>query len=176
MIYTSEYFNRDLGTITLAADDDKLMGLWLPGQKHFCSGIKSITAVKKYNSTLNQSAEWLDRYFGGDKPSPCELALAPIGSDFQKSVWELLCKIPYGETITYGNLAKEIASLRGISTMSAQAVGNAVGHNPISIIIPCHRVIGSDGNLTGYAGGIDKKIYLLKHEKIDIERLKDPRK
>lgn len=98
------------------------------------------------------------------KPMLSELALAPQGSDFQQNVWKLLCEIPYGETTTYGELAKRVAAQMGRETMSAQAVGGAVGWNPISIIIPCHRVVGADGSLTGYAGGLDKKLRLLEIE------------
>ena len=106
------------------------------------------------------------RYFNGEKPQINELDINLIGSEFRKIIWEILKNIPYGEVITYNDIAKEIAIQKGISRMSAQAVGGAVGHNPISIIIPCHRVVGSDGSLTGYAGGIEKKIYLLEHEKV----------
>ena len=104
---------------------------------------------------------WLDRYFNGEKPKISELSLAPRGSDFRQEVWKILCEIPYGQTLTYGQIASKISK-----TMSAQAVGGAVGHNPISILIPCHRVLGANGKLTGYAGGLDKKIELLKLEKI----------
>ena len=113
---------------------------------------------------LIETKKWLNRYFNGEKPCPNELDLAPIGSKFRKNVWDILCKIPYGKVITYNDIAKEIAKKRKINKMSAQAVGGAVGHNPISIIIPCHRVIGTNGSLTGYAGGLDKKEYLLKLE------------
>ena len=122
-----------------------------------------------------KAKSWLNGYFSGEKPLPHMLSLAPSGSEFRKAVWKCLCEIPYGETVTYGTISKRIAEQFGKSTMSAQAVGGAVGHNPISIIIPCHRVIGAKGNLTGYAGGIDKKIQLLKHEGIDTENLYIPK-
>ena len=112
----------------------------------------------------------------GEKPDISELKLAPKGSEFRQTVWRILCEIPYGKTTTYGEIAKEIAHLNGLERMSAQAVGNAVGHNPISIIIPCHRVIGTNGSLTGYAGGIDKKIFLLNHEGVDTDNFYVPRK
>lgn len=115
-------------------------------------------------SVLAAAKRWLDRYFAGEEPLPAELPLAPVGSPFRQAVWKLLCGIPYGETTTYGAIAKKLAPMLGRETMSAQAVGGAVAHNPISVIIPCHRVLGSDGSLTGYAGGIDKKIWLLKKE------------
>lgn len=118
--------------------------------------------------------KWLDRYFNGEKPKISEIDLSPKGSEFAKKVWEILCKIPYGEVTTYGEIAKKIAKTMNKDKMSAQAVGGAVGHNPISIIIPCHRVVGSNGSLTGYAGGIDKKISLLKHEGVDMTNLYVP--
>ena len=116
---------------------------------------------------LAQTRDWLDRYFAGQKPSPTELALAPEGSDFRRAVWDILCEIPYGQTRSYRDISRELAVKLGREHMSAQAVGGAVGHNPIGIIIPCHRVLGSDGSLTGYAGGLEKKRWLLRHEGLD---------
>ena len=113
---------------------------------------------------FDRAQEWLERYFSGEKPSPEELPLRPEGTDFQQMVWRELLHIPYGQVTTYGSLAKAVAKKMGRETMSAQAVGQAVGHNPISIIIPCHRVMGTDGSLTGYAGGLDRKIRLLELE------------
>ena len=118
----------------------------------------------------------MDRYFNGEKPKINELEISPIGSEFRKSVWEILKSIPYGEVITYNDIAKELAKQKGIKKMSAQAVGGAVGHNPISIIIPCHRVVGTNGSLTGYAGGIKRKIYLLEHEKVNMNKLFVPKR
>lgn len=109
--------------------------------------------------------QWLNQYFSGEKPLSEELSLKPKGSEFRKLVWEILCKIPYGEVTTYGEIAKEVAQILQKDKMSAQAVGGAVGHNPISIIIPCHRVIGASGDLTGYAGGVELKKKLLDFEK-----------
>ena len=120
--------------------------------------------------------KWLDRYFNQEKPSIQELPLSPIGSDFRQEVWKILCEIPYGQVITYGEIAKKMALKMHKKSMSAQAVGNAVGHNPISIIIPCHRVIGTNKSLTGYAGGIDKKIKLLRLEGINTQELIIPQK
>ena len=125
---------------------------------------------------LIKTKEWLDRYFKGEEPSINELDLNPLGSNFRKSVWKILCEIPYGEVITYKDIAFTIAKQKDLKMMSSQAVGGAVSHNPISIIIPCHRVVGSNGSLTGYAGGIDKKVYLLKHEKVNMEKLFIPKK
>ena len=125
---------------------------------------------------LQKAKAWLDRYFRGEKPKISELPLAPIGNDFRQAVWKILCEIPYGEVITYGGIAKKIAAQRGLSRMSAQAVGGAVGHNPISIIIPCHRVVGTNGSLTGYSGGLDLKIKLLDFEGVDLAPLFRPTK
>ena len=123
---------------------------------------------------FSRAKDWLDRYFNGKKPEPSELPLAPVGGEFRRTVWELLCEIPYGELTTYGQIAREAAKRLQRESMSAQAVGGAVGHNPISIIIPCHRVVGTGGSLTGYAGGLDKKIWLLKHEGVKMDVLTVP--
>ena len=130
----------------------------------------------KNEKILIKTKKWLDEYFNGEKPKITELDLAPIGSAFAKNVWKILCEIPYGKVTTYGEIAKKMAKIMHKEKMSAQAVGGAVGHNPISIIIPCHRVVGANGSLTGYAGGIDKKIYLLKHEQVNMENLFVPKK
>ena len=122
----------------------------------------------KESVVLKQTITWLERYFKKERPQIKELPLAPVGSAFRREVWEMLCEIPYGETTTYGELARKIAEKRGIKRMAAQAIGGAVGHNPISIVIPCHRVIGSDGGLTGYAGGIEKKRMLLTLEGVIV--------
>ena len=120
---------------------------------------------------LIKTKNWLDRYFENKNPHISELDIEPIGTDFSKKVWIILCTIPYGKVITYGEIAKKISKAMNKDKMSAQAVGNAVAHNPISIIIPCHRVIGANGNLTGYAGGLDIKMRLLKHEGVNISKL-----
>ena len=162
MINTIHY-KSPLGDILLASNNNKLIGAWFEGQKYYLSNI-SQDIIEKEDKVLIKTGKWLDSYFDGEKPSIDDLNLEPRGSDFRQEVWKLLCEIPYGETVTYKDIASKIAENRRIEKMSAQAVGGAVGHNPISIIIPCHRVIGSDGALTGYAGGIDRKIFLLKHE------------
>ena len=164
MIYNQKY-HSPIGELLIAEKDNALIGLWIEGQKYFLSTLKENMIPNENSYVLRHTCKWLDRYFAGDKPSPSELPLAPTGSEFRQLVWEILCEIPYGETTTYGAIAKQVATLRGVKQMSAQAVGGAVGHNPISLIIPCHRVVGSDGTLTGYAGGIDKKIWLLNHER-----------
>ena len=165
MYYTTDY-NSPIGRLTLAADagGEAITGAWFQGQKYF-GGIAGHELIENNDFEVFEAAKsWLDRYFNGDKPSPAELPLAPCGSEFKQMVWQLLCEIPYGEVTTYGKLAAEAARRMGRERMSAQAIGGAVGHNPISIIIPCHRVIGADGSLTGYAGGIELKEWLLMHE------------
>ena len=165
MMYYSAAYDSPVGRLCLCGGGETLSGLWLEGQKYFGGKILAGSVEQEDLPVFGQARAWLDRYFAGDRPSPDELPLAPVGSEFQKKVWEILCSIPYGQTITYGGIAKQIGNT------SAQAVGGAVGHNPISIIIPCHRVVGSGGSLTGYAGGIDKKIWLLKHENADLSGL-----
>lgn len=146
------------------------------GQKYFLGTLPEMPSRKDDLEVLDMARSWLDRYFAGQMPHPEELPLQPIGSAFQQAVWGCLCRIPYGEITTYGAIAKKAAAELGQGSVSAQAVGGAVGHNPISIIIPCHRVVGTNGSLTGYAGGIDRKIMLLKHEGADIERLFKPKR
>ncbi len=125
---------------------------------------------------LLDARRWLEAYFAGEKPEISALTLAPEGSEFRRRVWRRLCEVPYGGTVSYGELARELARERGLESFSAQAVGGAVGHNPISIIIPCHRVVGAGGNLTGYAGGVERKLWLLRHEGTDVPGLKMPGK
>jgi len=175
MIYTA-YYNSPLGKILLASKDNKLIGLWIQGQKHYLSNLKEEFYENNNDEILVKTKKWLDRYFNNKKPDINELKLNPMGSQFKKSVWKILCKIPYGKVTTYGKIAEQTARQKGITKMSAQAIGVAIGRNPISIIIPCHRVVGTDGKLTGYAGGIDKKIFLLKHENVDMNKFFAPKK
>lgn len=164
------YYDSILGKLTIAGDGENIIGLWIEGQKYFADTIKNENIIKKDDiSIFIKTKEWLDRYFRGERPDIKELKLSPKGSEFRQNVWKILCRIPYGQTITYGKIAKEIAKLMNKNSMSAQAIGNAVGHNPISIIIPCHRVVGTNGDLTGYAGGIDKKRELLELENADVK-------
>ena len=164
MVYSSIY-NSPIGKLTILCDESNVLGLWIKGQKYFGNNILEKAIVSNNQPILIQTKKWLDRYFKGKNPQIEELPLKPIGGDFRQIVWKILCKIPYGQTTTYGNIAKEVAKILKKDKMSAQAIGGAVGHNPISIIIPCYRVIGSKGNLTGYAGGIDIKKKLLDFEK-----------
>lgn len=160
----------------LASDGDKLIGLWMEGQKYFAGTVKEEMTEKDDLPVFVVTRNWLDKYFAGQKPTISDLPLAPRGGDFRKAVWDILCEIPYGEVITYGEIAKIVAPRMNKASMSSQAVGGAVGHNPISVIIPCHRVVGANGSLTGYAGGIDKKIKLLEHEGVDMSTFSVPTK
>lgn len=167
-MYYSVTYDSPVGKLYIVSDEASLVGLWLEGQKYFKAGLKELPIENVDLPVLKASKLWLDYYFAGKHPDISALSLNPQGSEFRKVVWNLLCEIPYGQTTTYGEIAKEAARCMGKESMSAQAVGGAVGHNPISIIIPCHRVLGSDGSLTGYAGGLDKKLKLLQHEGIII--------
>lgn len=172
IFYNSE-FDSPVGKLTLCSNGENLVGLWLKGQKYFMDSVRGFNIIQNDNLKIfTDTKMWLVDYFHGFERYPRELALAPIGGEFRQMVWNELCKIPYGKTITYGELANRIAKFRGLEKMSAQAVGTAIGHNPISIIIPCHRVVGKNGQLTGYAGGIDVKAKLLKLENVDLEILK----
>ncbi len=162
MQYTCPY-ESPLGSILLAADEIGLTGLWFAGQKYFAPNMQKEKEEKNL-PLFQQAKKWLDIYFSGKEPD-FRLPLHFTGTDFQNEVWEILYGIPYGQTTTYGDIAAQIAQKKGIKKMSARAVGNAVAHNKISIIVPCHRVVGKNGKLTGYAGGIDKKAALLKLEK-----------
>lgn len=173
MTYTQHY-DSPLGGILLAADDVGLTGLWFDGQKYFARGLSN-ERIAQETPILTEAKRWLDIYFTGKKPDFTP-PLHPIGSAFRRSVWEILLQIPYGQTATYGEIARQLAKKQGLDRMSAQAVGGAVGHNEISIIIPCHRVVGADGSLTGYAGGISKKETLLKLERADMSRFFVPKK
>ena len=173
MIYMAK-FTSPVGDIHLAERDGGLIGLWIEGQKYFFGTVKD-EIEEKETPLLAKAKDWLGRYFAGEKPAISELTLHPIGGDFRQEVWKILREIPYGETTTYGEIAKQIAVRMGKEKMSAQAVGGAVGHNQISIIIPCHRVVGTNGSLTGYAGGIATKVKLLTHEGVDMKKLFVPK-
>ncbi len=161
MQYTVTYCSP-LGDILLAADEEGLTGLWFEGQKYFAAGLSG-EREERTTPILNEAGQWLDLYFSGKVPDFTP-PLHTIGTAFQTEVWRLLCAIPYGQTATYGELAGRMAKERGVSQISARAVGGAVGRNRISIIIPCHRVVGADGSLTGYAGGLPRKTALLTLE------------
>ena len=173
MQYTTTY-QSPLGEILLAADEIGLTGLWFEGEKFYAEGLDPVNEEKDI-PVFDDVKRWLDNYFSGQEPDFIP-PLHMFGSDFRQCVWTILREIPYGETTTYGALARRIAAERGLERISAQAVGGAVGHNEISIIVPCHRVVGSNGSLTGYAGGLQKKIKLLTHEGVDMGRLFVPRR
>ena len=175
MYCTSDYLSP-VGHVTLASEGENLVGLWLEGQKYFGGTLPEKAFHPMETPVLHAAKDWLDRYFSGENPDPKELPLHPMGSAFRQAVWHILLEIPYGAVTTYGAIAQRMAEKLGKPGMSAQAVGGAVGHNPISIIIPCHRVVGADGSLTGYAGGIETKIALLRHEGVDLTDLYIPKR
>ena len=173
MDYTHHY-DSPLGGITLASDGEKLTGLWFDGQKYFADTL-DIRHIEKRLPVFDRTDQWLNQYFDGQTPD----FIPPLRmktTAFRKAVWEILLTIPYGQTITYGEIAQRIARQMGLVHMSAQAVGGAVGRNAISLIIPCHRVIGADGSLTGYAGGLERKVQLLKLEKVDVTAFSAPQR
>lgn len=173
MTYIQRY-NSPLGGILLAADEVGLTGLWFDGQKYFARDLPA-ERMERDTAALSETKRWLDCYFTGKEPDFTP-PLHPIGSAFRQAVWEILLQIPYGKTTTYGAIARQLAEKQGLSRMSAQAVGGAVGHNEISILIPCHRVVGTSGSLTGYAGGVDKKMRLLELEHTDMAGFFVPKK
>ena len=173
MVSTCHY-DSPLGGILLAADEIGLTGLWFDGEKYFADHLPS-EHTEQETPILVEVKRWLDIYFAGKEPDFLP-PLHPIGSAFRQSVWEFLLQIPYGKTTTYGEIARQLAEKRKLPRMSAQAIGGAVGHNEISIIIPCHRVVGTSGSLTGYAGGIERKVKLLELERADMTHLFAPKK
>lgn len=175
-MYYGTHYNSTIGDIFVASDEKYIIGLWIGEQKYIGDTMPEGIIERSDLPVLQEAVCWLDDYFAGKKPEISRLPLAPIGGEFRQTVWQILSEIPYGELTTYGAIAKEAAIRMGKEKMSAQAVGGAVGHNPISIIIPCHRVVGANGSLTGYAGGIDKKIKLLTHEGVDMTKLFVPKK
>ena len=161
MQYTSRY-RSPLGEMLLAADEAGVTGLWFAGQKYFALHLDKEQEEKEI-PLFGTVKQWLDVYFSGREPD-FTVPLHFTGTAFQNEVWGILCAIPYGQTTTYGEIAKRLAARRGVPHMSAQAVGGAVGHNKISILVPCHRVVGANGSLTGYAGGLERKRRLLALE------------
>ena len=167
----------EMGPITLASDGNALTGLYLQSQ---LAGLDRLQEPREQRDNLpifDAVRTWLDRYFAGEKPGASttnEFALAPAGTTFRQLVWQVLLEIPYGELVTYGDIARTLEERTG-ARASARAVGGAVGHNPVSIIIPCHRVVGAGGNLTGYGGGLRYKKWLLGHEGVDMTRVNTPK-
>jgi methylated-DNA-[protein]-cysteine S-methyltransferase len=154
-------YDSPLGAITMASDGVSLIGLWFDGQRFFVETLGEFE--EKHLPVFDETSRWLDIYFSGKDPGFTP-RLGLRGTAFRKDVWDILMGIPFGKTMTYGEIAGIVARKRGVPRMSAQAVGGAVGHNPVSLIVPCHRVIGADGSLTGYAGGLDLKSRLLDME------------
>ena len=174
MIYTNDY-ESPLGNILLAGDEQGLTGLWFTeGDRYIGHSLKK-GASRRETDYFDQTKEWLDIYFSGHDPGFFP-RIHLVGSDFRNRVGEIMCGIPYGKTVTYGWIAGKLAKERGLERMSAQAVGGAVGHNPICIIVPCHRVVGANGNLTGYGGGILRKKALLELEGNDMSQFTTPTK
>ena len=169
-----QHYNSPLGGILLAADEIGLTGLWFNGQKYFARSLPA-GYTEQNTPALSEAKRWLEVYFTGKEPDFMP-PLHIVGSAFRWAVWEILLQIPYGKTTTYGEIARQLAEKQKLTRVSAQAVGGAVGHNEISIIIPCHRVVGTNGSLTGYAGGIDKKIKLLELEHTDMSSFFVPKR
>ena len=158
-----QYETPLIGTLTVASDGEAISGCWFDNDRYFGYGVDERMELNEDDPILVQAREWLDRYFAGEAPDPRELPLAARATDFQLRVREAMLDIPYGQTTTYGAIAKRLEADTG-KRQSARAVGGAVGHNPLCLIVPCHRVVGSNDNLTGFGGGIDMKIALLEHE------------
>lgn len=167
------HYDSPLGGITLASDGEVLTGLWFDGQKYFGSTLSADHEPRSL-PVFEQTKKWLDIYFSGKAPDFTP-PLAVGTTAFRQAVWDILLTIPFGQTMTYREIADKVAAQKGLAHMSAQAVGGAVGHNPISLIIPCHRVIGTDGSLTGYAGGTDKKLWLLTMEGAGSDKIRLPK-
>ena len=162
MIFYKQMYPSPLGEMSLVANESGLVGVWFLQEKYFEHGLEEGNLLLEKNDVLKETELLLEHYFSGDCPDFSSLLLASVGTNFQQQVWAYLQTIPYGETVTYGQIAKKLGN------RSAQAVGGAVGRNPFSIIVPCHRVLGSQGQLTGYAGGLDKKRWLLEHEGVEL--------
>lgn len=175
-MYYSHGYASPIGPLLLASNGHHLAGLWMEGQKYFGRTVDETLAPDSRRQEFKDASAWLDAYFSGKNPHLADLPLAPNGTAFQKAVWRQLLEIPYGETVTYGAIARQVALEMKKTSMAGQAVGGAVGHNPISIIIPCHRVVGSSGSLTGYAGGLRKKIHLLALEGVNTAKFFVPKK
>ena len=174
-MFVTEYPCSIVGGLTLGADENGLAGCWFNNDRYYLDGICEPLERNDDLPVFQKALRWLDRYFAGDKPCPQELPLAPRGTAFKQRVWEALTEIPYGNIVTYGDVAARVAQLQGKPT-SPRAVGGAVGRNPLCVIVPCHRVVGASGSLTGFGGGIASKIALLRHEGVDTSTFKVPTK
>ena len=174
MLY-SAFYRSPVGKLTIASDGENIAGLWIEGQKYFGAALLDELYPEEGLPVFDMAKEWLARYFEGKRPDPAKLPLKPMGGEFRQMIWKELCGIPYGKVTTYGAIAKRAGEALQ-RRMSAQAVGGAVAHNPISIMIPCHRVVGANGSLTGYAGGLDVKKALLELEGVDLSCFFEPKK
>lgn len=174
-MYYSTVYSSPIGLLTLASNGEQIVGLWVEGQKYFGSRLGELQQQDDL-PVFSQTRQWLDSYFAGEQPEVSQVPLAPEGSEFRRAIWQILCEIPYGQTTTYGEIARQMAARTGRASMSSQAVGGAVGHNPVSIIIPCHRVVGTNGSLTGYASGLARKIHLLELEGVDVSAFSIPQR
>ncbi len=165
MQYTS-YYSSPLGNLLIAADEIGLIGIWFENQKYFGNCLSG-NYIPKELPIFAKTKKWLNLYFSKQNPD-FSIPIHFIGTEFQKEVWQIISRIPYGQTTTYGNIARQMSNGRNTSRMSAQAVGNAIGHNPISIIVPCHRILNKRGDLTGYSAGLERKKFLLTLENIQF--------
>lgn len=175
MAFYMEYETGLIGSLFVASDGKGIVGCWFDNDRYFGYGVEDELTRDDDDPVLMQARGWLDRYFAGEAPDPRELPLAAHATEFQLHVREAMLDIPYGQTTTYGEIAKHIEKETG-RRQSARAVGGAVGHNPLCLIVPCHRVVGAGGNLTGFGGGIDMKVALLEHEHAMRDSFKRPKK
>ena len=173
MTYFTVYDTGLIDTLTLASSGGRLVGCWFENDRYYGYGVREEMARDDADPVLMQACDWLDRYFSGARPGPAELPLGAGGTPFQQAVWTELARIPYGATTTYGAIAAELAHRNG-RPMSSRAVGGAVGRNPLCVIVPCHRVVGASGSLTGFGGGIARKVKLLAHEGVDVSQFSIP--
>lgn len=177
MLYCMEYESDLVGNLTIASDGENIVGLWMEGQKYFGGSVLNahavVSPVGAQPAVFAQARTWLDRYFASNPLPISALPLKPAGTEFRRRVWRVLAAIPYGSLTTYGAIAQKLERETGHRS-SARAVGGAVGHNPISIILPCHRVVGANGSLTGFAGGLSLKTKLLEHEGVNLSTLHAP--
>lgn len=164
MVLYKQIYHSPLGDLSLVANNQGLIGVWFLNQKYFEQGLEGETVIEQANTILDQAKQWLDTYFAGENHNMVKFPLNPRGTAFQKRVWQALSEIPWGQTRAYGDIAQKI------NCPSARAIGGSVSRNPLSIIIPCHRVLGAAGQMTGYAAGIDKKMWLLEHEGFKVDK------
>ena len=174
-VYCTEYQSDLIGALTIASDGKAIVGCWFENDRYFGYGVKGGMVPRDNLPVFAQARDWLDRYFAGEKPNPRELPLSARATPFQLLVRESMLDIPYGQTTTYGAIARRIEAQTG-KRQSARAVGGAVGRNPLCVIAPCHRVVGSNGSLTGFGGGIDMKVKLLEHEGVDVSLFYCPKR